>query len=208
MITVWGRENSTNVKKVLWCLEELGLDHQRIPAGGQYGLNRDPQYLAMNPNGLVPCLRDDETGLILWESHSIVRYLAAQYGQSTLWQVEPAARAVGEKWMDWTIGALTEPYRGVFISLVRTPPAQRDSALIERSIAECDALFSIVDGALAGQPWLSGEHFGLGDIAFGPVAYALLNLDIAWTEHPHLQDWYQRVSARPAFAKTVAIPLS
>ncbi len=208
MITVWGRENSTNVKKVLWCLEELQLRYQRIPAGGQYGLNRDPAYLAMNPNGLVPCLRDEATGLVLWESHSIVRYLAAQYGQNTLWQAQPAARAVGEKWMDWTIGALTEPYRGVFISLVRTPAEQRDSALIARSTAECNTQLGIVDGTLAQQPWLSGAQFGLGDIAFGPVAYALLNLNLELTPYAHLQDWFARVSARPAFAKTVAIPLS
>lgn len=93
MIAVWVRENSTNVKKVLWCLEELELPYTVIPTGGKYGGNHSGEYLEMNPNGLVPCLRDDESGLVLWESNAIVRYLAAQYGQSRLWIESPALRA-------------------------------------------------------------------------------------------------------------------
>ncbi|ECE8511215.1 glutathione S-transferase, partial [Salmonella enterica subsp. enterica serovar Enteritidis] len=101
MITLWGRNNSTNVKKVLWTLEELELPYDQILAGGKFGVNQDADYLAMNPNGLVPLLKDDETDLLLWESNAIVRYLAAQYGQNRLWVDNPARRAEGEKWMDW-----------------------------------------------------------------------------------------------------------
>ncbi len=101
MITLWGRNNSTNVKKVLWTLEELDLPFKQVMAGLQFGVNKDADYLAMNPNGLVPLLRDEETDVTLWESNTIVRYLAAQYGQSRLWVDNPAQRAQGEKWMDW-----------------------------------------------------------------------------------------------------------
>ena len=101
MITLWGRNNSTNVKKVLWTLEELDLPFNQIMAGMSFGVNKEADYLAMNPNGLVPLLRDDETDATLWESNTIVRYLAAQYGQGRLWVESPARRAQGEKWMDW-----------------------------------------------------------------------------------------------------------
>ncbi|MEL4014889.1 glutathione S-transferase family protein [Dryocola clanedunensis] len=208
MITVWGRDNSTNVKKVLWCLEELGEEYQSIPAGGKFGKMHDAEYLAMNPNALVPCIHDDATNLTLWESNTIVRYLAAQYGKNTLWVDDPAARAHGEKWMDWAAGTLVSPFRGVFMGLVRTEPALRDHKLIEESIAQCDALFGILDAELAKQPWLSGSAFGPADIALGPSAYGLLNLDIQLGPHVNLLRWYQQLTQRPAFQKTVMIPLS
>lgn len=208
MITLWGRTNSTNVKKVRWCLAELGIGYDGIPVGGQYGGNHDADYLAMNPNGLVPCLKDDNTGLVLWESNAIVRYLAANYGADTLWPASAAVRATGDKWMDWVCSSFTGPFRGIFISLVRTPPEQRDQALIARSTTECQALFAILDNALANQTWLSGDNFGPGDIAVGPTIYGLLNLDVAWGEYPHLRRWYQQLTARPAFQETVMLPLS
>ncbi|SMG09550.1 glutathione S-transferase family protein [Cedecea sp. NFIX57] len=208
MITVWGRDNSTNVKKVLWCLEELQLPYRSVPAGGKFGLTQDAEYLAMNPNGLVPCIYDDAHGLTLWESNTIVRYLAAEYGGDSLWVNSPAERAKGEKWMDWSATAVAGPYRGVYASLVRTPPEERDHKLIEQSIAACNKLFAIADAELAKQPWLGGEAFGLGDLAFGPQIYSLLNLDIPWDAVPNLQRWYQQLTQRPAFKKIVMIPLT
>jgi glutathione S-transferase len=208
MITVWGRDNSTNVKKVLWCLEELGVAYRSIPAGGQFGKTHDAEYLAMNPNALVPCVHDDATSLTLWESNTIVRYLAAQYGEDLLWQKDPATRAKGEKWMDWAGATLAVPYRGVFMSLVRTAPELRDQKLIEESIAHCDRLFAMLDNELAGQTWLGGEDFSPADIALGPTIYALLNLDVKWSAHVNLQRWYQQLTQRPAFQKIVMIPLS
>jgi len=208
MITVWGRDNSTNVKKVLWCLEELSLPYQLIPAGGKYGITHDADYLAMNPNAQVPCLRDDAEQLTLWESNTIVRYLAAQYGKDTLWLASPAARAKGEKWMDWAASELAAQHRGVFISLVRLPAEQRDPALIERSITACNALFAIADAELADKTWFGGESLGPGDIALGPLIYNLFNLNIDWQPTPHLTRWYQQLSERPAFQKRVMIGIS
>lgn len=208
MITVWGRDNSTNVKKVLWCLEELGVAYHSIPAGGKFGKTHDAEYLAMNPNALVPCIHDDATDLTLWESNTIVRYLAAQYGKDSLWVAQPAARARGEKWMDWVGTTLAGPHRGVFFSLVRTPVEQRDAKLIADSIAQCNTLFAMVDAELAKQPWLGGDAFGAGDIALGPIVYNLLNLDIQWDDFPNVQRWYQQLTQRPAFKKVVMIPLS
>jgi glutathione S-transferase len=209
MITLWGRNNSTNVKKVRWLLEELELPYEHILAGGQFGLNHDAEYLAMNPNGLVPLLRDDETGVVLWESNTIVRYLAAQYGQGRLWIEAPAARAEGEKWMDWTIGTLAPRYSQVMIGLVRTPPEQRDNAVIAAAIQALEGMLDILDNALAKQNWFSGEVFGCGDIAVGPFIYNLFAIpDLSWAPRANLQRWYAQLCERPGFRTTVMIPVT
>ncbi|EAN2249402.1 glutathione S-transferase family protein [Salmonella enterica] len=208
MITLWGRNNSTNVKKVLWTLEELELPYDQILAGGKYGVNQDADYLAMNPNGLVPLLKDDETDLLLWESNAIVRYLAAQYGQNRLWVDNPARRAEGEKWMDWANQTLSPAHRVILMGLVRTPPEKRDQAAIEAGIEKCDSLFALLDDALAHQSWFSGDNFGTGDIAIAPFVYNLLNVGLKWTLRPNLERWYQQLTERPAFRKVVMIPVT
>ena len=118
MLTLWGRNNSTNVKKVRWTLAELGLPYEQIMAGQGFGVNRDAAYLALNPNGLVPMLKDGDD--VLWESNSIVRYLAAQYGAESLWQAQPVQRAKSEKWMDWANETLSPVHRKILFGLVRT----------------------------------------------------------------------------------------
>ncbi|HHC0551258.1 TPA: glutathione S-transferase family protein [Salmonella enterica] len=208
MITLWGRNNSTNVKKVLWTLEELELPYDQILAGGKFGVNQDADYLAMNPNGLVPLLKDDETDLLLWESNAIVRYLAAQYGQNRLWVDNPARRAEGEKWMDWANQTLSPAHRVILMGLVRTPPEKRDQAAIEAGIEKCDGLFALLDDALARQPWFSGDNFGTGDIAIAPFVYNLLNVGLKWAPRPNLERWYQQLTERPAFRKVVMIPVT
>ena len=208
MITLWGRNNSTNVKKVLWTLEELDLPFKQVMAGMQFGVNKEAEYLAMNPNGLVPLLRDEETNATLWESNTIVRYLAAQYGQGRLWVESPVQRAQGEKWMDWANQTLSNAHRGILMGLVRTPPEERDQAAIDASCKECDALFALLDAELAKVKWFSGDEFGVGDIAIAPFIYNLFNVGLTWTPRPNLQRWYQQLTERPAVRKVVMIPVS
>lgn len=208
MITLWGRNNSTNVKKVLWTLEELDLPYQQILAGLQYGVNKEADYLAMNPNGLVPLLRDDETDLTLWESNTIVRYLAAQYGQGRLWVDAPAKRAEGDKWMDWASQTLSPAHRGILMGLVRTPEAERDYPAIYAAKEACEPLFAQLDAVLATQPWFSGDEFGVGDIAIAPLIWNLTNVDLQWTERPHLQRWLALLTERPAYRQVVMIPVT
>ena len=152
MITLWGRNNSTNVKKVRLILEELELPYTQILAGLQFGLNHDPEYLAMNPNGLVPLLRDDETNSVLWESNTIVRFLAAQYGQGRLWIDEPAARAQAEKWMDWASTTLAPEHSVILKNLIRTPPEQRNQAAVDAAI--------VIDHFEVGRLYLSDRAVG------------------------------------------------
>ena len=208
MITLWGRNNSTNVKKVRWVLEELDLPYQQILAGLEFGLNHDADYLAMNPNGLVPLLKDETTDIVLWESNTIIRYLAAQYGQDRLWVESPAERAQGEKWMDWANGSLSPAHRPILMGLVRTPPEKRDPAAIEAGIATCETLFAILDDELSRHQWLSGDAFGLGDIAVAPFIYNLLETVKTWQPRPHLQRWYQQINQRQAWRNVVMIPVT
>lgn len=206
MLTVWGRENSSNVKKILWLLDELNLAYQQINAGGVYGKNHDPLYLSLNPNGLVPCLQDDD--FVLWESNAILRYLAERSGKKEFWPASAQQRASADKWMDWCSNSLTVPFRQVFLTLVRTPEAERDMAVVDAGMAAFEKYWAIADAVLAKQTWFSGEHFGIGDIPVACYADTWFRLDIGRQSHPNLERWYTQLKQRPAFQKRVMLPLS
>lgn len=208
MLTIWGRENSVNVKKVLWCAAELDLAYNFITAGGEYGKNKDPLFLSLNPNGLVPCMQDDENDLILWESNTIVRYMAAKYGQNIWLLTDAAVRAASEKWMDWTLSTLAPVLQPLFINIVRMPSGKQDSQLIGTSIKKCEQLFDIAESALAKQPFFSGTEFGIGDIPLGCFAYNWFNMDIPRKPRDQLQQWYDAISVRNAFRARVMTPLT
>ena len=202
MLKIWGRPNSGNVKKVLWACEELGVAYERVDAGGAFGVVETAEYRALNPNGLVPVVQDGD--FTLWESNTIVRWLAAKHPDGGLWIADADARAEAEKWMDWA-HALAVPFRDVAWGLLRTAPELRDHAAIERGRAACVKLLAIFDGALASQPWLSGAAFGVADIVLGPQVYVWMGLDIDRGVTPHLDRWYAQLQTRPAWSKVVAI---
>lgn len=206
MLTIWGRKNSNNVKKVLWCAGELGLSFTHINAGGDYGKVNDAAYRALNPNGLVPLLQDDD--FVLWESNTIVRYLAAKFGQPPFYPQDLQARAAAEKWMDWQIAPITAPFRTLFWGIVRTEPAQRNHPQIEAAINELEQHFDIVEQTLANQPYLSGETFSIGDIPLGTFIYAWFEMPIKRQSRPHMERWYQQLCTRSAYQNAVMLPLS
>jgi glutathione S-transferase len=206
MLKIWGRHNSSNVRKVLWCAEEIGVAYASIEAGGAFGKTGDPHYRAMNPNGLVPAIEDD--GLALWESNAIVRYLAARYAPGTLYPQDPAVRALGDRWMDWTTSRFAGAFRDLFWGMLRTAPEARDPASIAVALEHCGQLLGIADAALAQQPWLSGAQFAMGDIPLGSFAYAWFEMPIERPALPHLQDWYSRLQQRPAYRKGVMTALT
>ncbi|MCS2610136.1 glutathione S-transferase family protein [Halomonas dongshanensis] len=208
MITLWGRKNSTNVKKVMWVLHELDLAFEQIQAGGQFGINDTADFKKMNPNGLVPLLRDDATDALLWESNTIVRYLAAQYAPNALWIDDPVARASAEKWMDWSSATLSPAHRVVLLAHIRTPAEQRDSAQIQAGQQALEAHFALLDDALAKHAWLGGEAFGLADISVAPFVYNLWNCGLEWQPRPNLQRWYDALTKRSGFQKVVMIPVT
>lgn len=205
MLKIWGRKNSSNVRKALWCAEEAGLAYERIDAGGAFGVVNDAPYRALNPNGVVPTLDDD--GFILWESNTIVRYLAARYAPD-LYPQDLQARASAEKWMDWTTSSFAGPFRTVFWGTLRTPPEQRDAAAIQAAIDTCVRLLEIPEATLARHPYLSGEQLGIGDIPLGSFIYAWFEMPIERPAQPHLKAWYERLKARSAYRDAVMTDLT
>jgi glutathione S-transferase len=205
VLKIWGRVNSVNVKKVLWAAEELGLKYERIDAGMQFGVNNTPEYLRMNPTGLVPTIDDD--GFVLWESHSIVRYLAARHGAGGLWPKDVRARADAERWMDWAF-TFQAPFRTVFWGLVRTPPGERDMNAIEDARAKCAKLLAIPEACLSGKSYLAAPGFTIGDIPLGCHVHLWMRLPIERPAHPNLEAWFERLCTRHAFRKVVDIALS
>jgi glutathione S-transferase len=205
MLRIWGRVNSVNVKKAMWCVAELGLPHERIDAGMQYGVVNTPEYRKMNPTGLVPTIDDD--GFTLWESHSIVRYLAAKHSAGALWPTDLRARADAERWMDWAFG-FQSAMRNVFWGLVRTPPEKRDANAIEDGRKKTIALLPVLEQTLARQPYVAGKSFTMGDIPIGCEVQRYMRVPIARPPFPAVEAWFERLRQRPAFVQHVDLPLT
>lgn len=206
MIKIWGRANSINVQKVLWTCEALGLPFERIDAGMQFGVNDTPQFLAMNPNGLVPVLQDG--ALTLWESHAIVRHLARKYGQGRLWPADEVAAAHADQWMDWCASTVWPDMKVVFMNLVRFAPEQRNMAAVAQSTQMLGKSLAILDRHLENRRYVAADHLTMGDIPLAVIAYRWFSLDIARVNLPHLKAWYERVASEPAFQKHCALPLT
>jgi glutathione S-transferase len=205
MLKIWGRVNSVNVKKALWAAEELGLKYERIDAGMQFGVNKTPGYLRMNPTALVPTIDDD--GFTLWESHTIVRYLAAKHGAGTLWPTDLRARADAERWMDWAF-TFQSAMRNVFWGLIRTPPEKRDASAIEAGCRKSAELLAIPEAVLSEKPYIAGASLTMGDIPLGCEVQRWMRVPIERPVFPNVQAWFDRLCERPAFKKAVDIPLS
>ncbi|HVX77635.1 MAG TPA: glutathione S-transferase [Bradyrhizobium sp.] len=207
-ITIWGRANSVNVQKVLWCLSELDLAYERIDAGMAFGRNNEPEYLAMNPNARVPTLVDGD--YVLWESHSIMRYLVLAYRpDSPIYPQAPKRRAAVDRWLDWVLSTVQPADRPVFWALVRTPPEQRDMVAIQKD-ADAEALvWKIADAQLATRRFLEGDDFTIADIAVGAFARRWLRVEgISKPKLPNLDRWFAELESRPGFRQHLAKPMT
>jgi len=202
-ITLWGRLNSGNVQKAVWALEELELPYEHIPLGGSFGGADAADYLALNPNGLVPTLRDGD--LVVWESHAIVRYLAAQYGSGLIFPLDPAVRAVVDQWTDWTATTFQPAWISVFWQKVRTPVAQQDAAAIARAVAATNRCFEIMEARLRAARYLGGDTLSYADIVAGVSLYRWFTMDIPRPDLPAVAAWHARLDERPAFRKAVNV---
>jgi glutathione S-transferase len=206
MLKIWGRINSVNVKKALWVTEELGLKYERIDAGMQFGVTKTPEYLKMNPNSLVPTIEDD--GFVLWESHTIVRYLAAKHGMGKLCPADPRERADAERWMDWAF-TFQNAMRNVFWGLIRTPPEKRDAKAIEEGRVKSNQLAAdVLEKSLQGKKYVTGDSFTMGDIPLGCEVQRWMRVPVERPKLPNIEAWFARLGERPAFKKHVDIPLT
>ncbi len=206
MLKIWGRKNSINVQKVLWACDELALPIDRVDAGMAFGVNNTPEYKAMNPNGLVPLM--NHNGFILWESHVIVRYLARLNGPSVLLPADPRAAADADRWMEWYSTTLWINLRPIFWGLVRTEPEKRNLPLIASSLKALTANLAVVDDWLATRDYMAGSTFSMGDIPLGVSAFRWYNMAIERPLYKHLDAWYERLCARPAFQQHCMAPMT
>jgi glutathione S-transferase len=207
MLKIWGRITSVNVQKVVWCADELGLEYERIDAGGSFGKTKTAEYLAMNPNALVPTIEEDH-GFVLYESNAIVRYLAAREAAAKLWPKDLRKRADVDRWMEWQATSFTPAMRDAFWQLIRTPADQRDAAAVEKSRAETERLAGILDAHLAKHHYVTDHGFTAADIVIGCAAHRWLLLPVQREARPNLQRWYAEIKSRPAARQVVSLDLS
>ena len=206
MIRLWGRLSSINVRKVVLTLQLLDLPFERLEAGGAFGVVRSPDYLARNPNALVPVL--DDAGFTLWESNVIVRYLAARHGAGRLYPADLQRRFDAERWMDWQQTTLNGAGREAFIQCIRTPAPQRRQEALDASVAATEPLWDIVDAHLADHPFMAGEVLTVADIPIACERHRWQGLPLPAKTRPHLDAWYARIAALPAARGVLDLPLS
>lgn len=208
MLTIWGRTSSSNVMKTLWTAEELGIPFRRIDAGGEFGVTKDAAYRAKNPMSLVPTI-EEEDGWTLWESHSICRYLCNTHDpEGRVYPKAPRKRAEVERWMDWALAHLTAPMVTVFFHHVRLKPHERNAEAEAKARAELGRLWAIVDAAVGGKRFVTGDAPTLSDVALGPWVHRWFALPIDRPDLPNLARLYESMKARPGYAQHVAVPLS
>jgi glutathione S-transferase len=206
MLKIWGRISSINVRKVVLAAQWLQIPFQRIDAGHEFGIVKTPDYLAKNPNALVPLIEDGD--FQLWESNVIVRYLCARHSPGKLYPQELAARFDAERWMDWQQTTLNPAGRPAFIQLIRTPADKRDAKLVAQSVAATEPLMAVLDAHLSRRAFMAGDAFTMADI---PIACELdrwRSLPLERPARPHLERWYQSVLAQPASRGVLDLPQS
>jgi len=206
MLKIWGRDNSVNVQKALWCCEEMGVQYQRIDAGGTFGVVNTPQYRALNPNGLVPTIEDGP--FVLWESNTIVRYLTAKHSPGKLWPEDLKVRAEADKWMDWTNTTFWPTFRPLFWNLVRTPVDQRDDEAIEESRLKTAEILDFLDAHLKNRAYIAGDDLTMGDIPMGCAIWRWLSVPVERPSLPNIQHWFGNLRQRPAYQNVVLLPIS
>ena len=203
---ILGRKNSSNVMKVLWCCDEIGIPFDRLDVGGPFGYEHVENYSALNPNQRVPTIDDD--GFILWESNVIVRYLAEKHSRGKLFPSDSETRWEAEKWMDWQQTSIRASMLIVFRGLIRTPPEDRNPEAIENGRRAAAEAWGILDRHLLGRNFVTGDEFTMGDIPVGSDVYRWFTLDIERPPLPNLEEWYGRLCARKPYQTHCMLPLT
>lgn len=203
-LTVWGRRSSFNVQKVLWTLDEIGLQYEHRDAGGSFGGLDNPEFQAMNPHGLVPVIQDEEGSV--WESNAIVRYICTKHSRGNLWMDDPFAQSKADRWIDWAATTLQPSFMRLFWGYYRTPEAQRDLRDNQLAISSCQKHFRALDAHLAGNEFLAGNRFSAADIPAGTALYRYFGMGLCVEEPPNVMAWFNRLKDRQAFRQHILVP--
>ena len=206
MLHIWGRISSINVRKVVWAVQYLNLTHRRTDAGGQFGIVKTPDYLAHNPNALVPLLEDGD--FRLWESNVILRYLCARHAPGMLYPQDLKARFDAERWMDWQQTTLNPAGRDAFVQLIRRPGGRVDATRVDASVAATTPLLDLLDAHLARQPFMAGSQLTMADIPIACEIHRWRGTPLPHQPRAHLDRWYQHMLALPASRGVLDIVLS
>jgi len=203
MLKIWGRTSSINVQKVMWTVAELGLEHQQIDLGGKFGGLDTTEHLSRNPHGLIPVV--DDGGTVIWESHAIIRYLAARYGEGSLWPNDPATRAEADMWMEWAQTTFQRNFIQLFWACYRTPPDEQDTQHIADLVTACSEDFAHLNELLRDKPFVTGDSLTYGDIPIATQFYRYFTLDIERPAVPHVEAWYERLQSSPTYSEHVMV---
>lgn len=201
MLRILGRATSSNVQKVVWLCEEVGIPYEREDIGGPFGGNDRPDYLALNPNGRVPTLIDGD--FVIWESNACVQYLASRHAAGSWYPDDLQTRARAVQWMDWSLGSLAPTHVPAFQGLIRTPPDKRDPEAIARGRDAWSKLMAMLDNHLSDRAYIAGESITMGDMPPAVISFRWFNLDFEREDYPNAKRWYETIAARPAFAQHV-----
>ena len=203
MLKVWGRATSVNVQKAMWTVGELGLDHERIDVGGPFGGLDSPEFLALNPHGVIPVIEDGDT--VVRESNAIIRYLSAKYGKGSLWAEDPGERALADQWMEYLSTSFYGDFIACFLGIIRTPPSKRDNAAVAAAAERAGKRMEIFDRQLEGKSFICGDSLTMGDIPMGSMLYRYFTLEIEKPSLPNVEAYYQRLQERAAYRNHVMV---
>lgn len=206
MLRIWGRITSINVRKAVWTAQELGLEFERIDAGGAFGITKTPEYIAMNPNSVVPTLVDGD--FTLWESNVIVRYLCAKHSMGDLYPTDLKERFNAERWMDWQQTTFSPSGRDAFWQMIRVPEPERDMKKVEASIASTEILLDRFEAHLRTTEFVAGNKLTMADIPMACEIHRWFGLNLPSPSRPHVEAWYAKMLARPASKNVFTLPLA
>lgn len=204
MLTVYGRRNSSSVQLVMWAIDELGVEFERLDYGHGFAATNNPHYLSMNPMGRVPVIQDG--AVTLFESAAILRYLGANYGDESFWPKNPEVRAPLDAIAEWGKNTFAEGVLRIFVYEVRMSPETRDPAILAAATENLIPLAAIFEGFLKDRKWIGGDHFTFADIACGHILHRYFSLQWDRPKFPLMQDYYERLQKRPAYSQHAMVP--
>ncbi|MGD9805682.1 MAG: glutathione S-transferase family protein [Hyphomicrobiaceae bacterium] len=204
MLTIYGNDHSSCVQKVLWAAEELQLPYNLVNKGGSYGGLDDPEYVKLNPNGLIPTIVDE--GFVLWESSAILCHLAAKYGEGTLYPTDHQQRGEAFRWVFWQTGTVRSSIMPLYMQWRVWKPSYRHLAELEQLRRGMEPIWRTVENQLKSHAWLAGPSFSMADMPMGIMVHWWYSFPIDHFDLPHMAAWHKRLLERPAFQKAVVKP--